>query len=60
MTFALSQDMKNQVEATLVYRPDIGGGYLLLAPAGWQATAVVGANGSYGVTFRIRTIRNKT
>ncbi|MEK3944609.1 hypothetical protein BSK62_23825 [Paenibacillus odorifer] len=52
MTFALSQDMKNQVEATLVYRPDIGGGYLLLAPAGWQATAVVGANGSYGVTFQ--------
>jgi hypothetical protein len=52
MTFALSQEMKNQVEATLVYRPDIGGGYLLLTPAGWQATAVVGANGSYGVTFQ--------
>ncbi|KAA1190994.1 DUF4850 domain-containing protein [Paenibacillus sp. B2(2019)] len=52
MTFALSQKVKNQVEATLVYRPDIGGGYLLLAPAGWLATAVVGANGSYGVTFQ--------
>lgn len=52
MTFALSQEMKNQVEATLVYRPDIGGGYLLLAPAGWKATAVVGANGSFGVTFQ--------
>ncbi|MDH6370189.1 hypothetical protein M2444_001969 [Paenibacillus sp. PastF-3] len=52
MTFALSQEMKNQVEATLVYRPDIGGGYVILAPAGWLATAVVGANGSYGVTFQ--------
>lgn len=52
MTFALSQKVKNQVEATLVYRPDIDGGYLLLAPAGWLATAVVGANGSYGVTFQ--------
>jgi hypothetical protein len=52
MTFALSQEMRNQVEATLVYRPDIGGGYVILAPAGWQATAVVGANGSYGVTFQ--------
>lgn len=52
MTFALSQKMKNQIEATLVYRPDIGGGYVLLAPSGWLATAVVGANGSYGVTFQ--------
>lgn len=52
MTFALAQEMESQIEATLVYRPDIGGGYLLLSPTGWQASAIVGANGSYGVTFQ--------
>lgn len=52
MTFPLEKEMEGQIEATLVYRPDIGGGYLLLVPAGWQAAAVVGANGSYGVTFQ--------
>lgn len=52
ITFPLMKEMVGQIEATLVYRPDIGGGYLLLAPAGWQAEAVVGVNGSYGVTFQ--------
>lgn len=52
MTFPLTPQMKGQVEATLVYRSDLTGGYLLLAPTGWEASAVVGANGSYGVTFQ--------
>lgn len=52
MTFPLTSQMKGQVEVALVYRSDMTGGYLLLAPAGWEASAVVGANGSYGVTFQ--------
>lgn len=43
--------MKDKLQAVLVYRTDMASGYLLLAPIGWEASAVVGANGSYGVTL---------
>ncbi|MBT2291189.1 DUF4850 domain-containing protein [Paenibacillus albidus] len=52
MSFPIAGELADQLEAVLVYRPDMEGGYLLLAPAGWQASALVGANGSYGVTLQ--------
>lgn len=51
MSYRIPPEMKDKLQAVLVYRPDMIGGYLLLAPAGWQTSAIVGANGSYGVTL---------
>lgn len=51
ISYELSPDLKDKLQAVLVYRPDIPGGYLLLAPAGWKASGTVGANGSYGLTL---------
>lgn len=51
MSYRIPPEMKDKLQAVLVYRPDRVGGYLLLAPAGWKASAIVGANGSYGVTL---------
>ncbi|WP_342565694.1 DUF4850 domain-containing protein [Paenibacillus sp. FSL R7-0345] len=51
MTFPLSAGMAGLLQATLVYGSDGKESYLLLSPAGWEASAVIGANGSYGVTF---------
>jgi len=51
MDFALPAELADQLQATLVYRPDGINGYLFLAPAGWFPAAVTGANGSFGVEF---------
>ncbi|MNC06708.1 hypothetical protein D3C75_542290 [compost metagenome] len=51
MTFPLPPDMENKLQAALVFRADTGSAYMLLAPEGWTASAITGANGSYGVTF---------
>lgn len=51
MTFPLSAEIADQLQATLAYGPDGKNSYLLLSPAGWKASAVIGANGSYGITF---------
>lgn len=51
MTFPLQADLEDKLQALLVFQPNTGGAYLLLAPAGWTASAVTGANGSYGVSF---------
>lgn len=51
MSYKIPADMHDKLQAVMVYREDVTGGYLLLAPQGWQASAVVGANGSYGVTL---------
>lgn len=51
MSYELSPDLIDKLQAVLVYRPDMPGGYLLLAPAGWEASGSVGANGSYGLTL---------
>ncbi|KUP24548.1 DUF4850 domain-containing protein [Paenibacillus sp. DMB5] len=51
MTYPLSAEMADQLQATLVYGADGKNSYLLLSPAGWEASAVIGANGSYGLTF---------
>ncbi|MEO2206642.1 DUF4850 domain-containing protein [Paenibacillus pabuli] len=51
MSYELSPELKEKLQAVLVYRPDMQGGYLLLAPAGWKASGSVGANGSYGLTL---------
>ncbi|MNB80767.1 hypothetical protein D3C75_275340 [compost metagenome] len=52
MTFPLTGRVADQLQATLVYRTDAQDSYVLLAPAGWEASAVIGVNGSYGVTYR--------
>lgn len=51
MSYKIPPEMKDKLQAVLVYRTDMIGGYLLLAPIGWEASAIVGANGSYGVTL---------
>ncbi|WP_162551258.1 DUF4850 domain-containing protein [Paenibacillus tepidiphilus] len=51
MTDALPAGLMGELQAALVYHAVGGSGYLLLAPKGWQASAVIGANGSYGTTF---------
>jgi ribosomal protein S16 len=51
MSYQIPAEMQDKLQAVMVYREDVTGGYLLLAPQGWQASAVVGANGSYGVTL---------
>ncbi|WP_379153590.1 DUF4850 domain-containing protein [Paenibacillus sp. sgz5001063] len=51
MTYPLPPNMEGKLQAALVYKADTGSAYMLLAPAGWTASAVTGANGSYGVTF---------
>lgn len=51
MTFELEPEAAEQLQATLVYRPDGIPGYLLLSPAGWIPSASIGANGSFGVEF---------
>ncbi|OKP94305.1 DUF4850 domain-containing protein [Paenibacillus sp. P46E] len=51
MTYPLPPDMEGKLQAALVFRADTGSAYILLAPAGWTASAITGANGSYGVTF---------
>ena len=52
MTLPLTQDMEDKLQATLVYSANGRDNYLLLAPAGWTASAEIGANGSYGVTYQ--------
>lgn len=52
MAYALSAEAAEQLQATLVYGADGKDSYLLLSPAGWNASAVIGANGSYGITFQ--------
>ncbi|WP_019640135.1 DUF4850 domain-containing protein [Paenibacillus fonticola] len=54
MSYKIPPEMQERLQAVLVYRSDMPGGYLLLAPAGWNASAAVGANGSYGVTLSDR------
>ncbi|MFM9279696.1 DUF4850 domain-containing protein [Paenibacillus jiagnxiensis] len=51
MSYKIPAEMQDKLQAVMVYREDVTGGYLLLAPQGWQASAVVGANGSYAVTL---------
>lgn len=51
VSYEIPPAMKDKLQAVLVYRSDMASGYLLLAPIGWEASAVVGANGSYGVTL---------
>lgn len=51
MAFPLSAGDAGELTAVLVYRPDQGPGFLLLAPSGWKAQALVGADGSLGATF---------
>ncbi|WP_158702669.1 DUF4850 domain-containing protein [Paenibacillus faecalis] len=51
MSYKIPPKKKDMLQAVMVYRSDMAGGYMLLAPAGWQASATVGANGSFGVTF---------
>ena len=51
VNYKIPPAMKDKLQAVLIYRSDVAFGYLLLAPIGWEASAVVGANGSYGVTL---------
>ncbi|WP_160034546.1 DUF4850 domain-containing protein [Paenibacillus sp. An7] len=51
VSYKIPPEMKDELQAVLVYRSDMASGYLLLAPTGWEASAVVGADGSYGVTL---------
>lgn len=51
MSYKIPPEMKDRLQAMLVYRSDMAGGYILLAPSGWEASAMIGANGSYGVTL---------
>ena len=51
VSYKIPPEMKDELQAVLVYRSDMDSGYLLLAPIGWEASAIVGANGSYGVTL---------
>ncbi|WP_454192203.1 DUF4850 domain-containing protein [Paenibacillus sp. Marseille-Q7038] len=51
VSFKIPPEMKDDLQAVLIYRSDMASGYLLLAPIGWEASAIVGANGSYGVTL---------
>ncbi|WIV18370.1 DUF4850 domain-containing protein [Paenibacillus polygoni] len=51
VSYKIPPEMKDELQAVLVYRSDMASGYLLLAPIGWEASAIVGANGSYGVTL---------
>lgn len=51
MDFPLPAALADQLQATLVYRPDGIPGYLLLSPTGWIPSASIGANGSFGVEF---------
>ncbi|AIQ40959.1 DUF4850 domain-containing protein [Paenibacillus sp. FSL R5-0912] len=51
MTFPLPAGMEDKLQAALVFQGDTGSAYILLAPAGWKASAITGANGSLGATF---------
>lgn len=51
LSYKIPPEMKDELQAVLIYRSDMASGYLLLAPIGWEASAIVGANGSYGVTL---------
>lgn len=51
MTFPLPAGMEDKLQAALIFQGDTGSAYILLAPAGWKASAVTGANGSLGATF---------
>lgn len=51
VSYKIPPEMKDELQAVLIYRSDMASGYLLLAPIGWEASAIVGANGSYGVSL---------
>ncbi|MBD7967493.1 DUF4850 domain-containing protein [Paenibacillus gallinarum] len=51
VSYKIPAELKDELQAVLIYRSDMASGYLLLAPIGWEASAIVGANGSYGVTL---------
>ncbi|KWX83457.1 hypothetical protein AMQ83_31280 [Paenibacillus riograndensis] len=60
MTFRLPSAMEGKLQAALVFQADTGSAYVLLAPAGWKASAVTGANCSYGVTCEDLANREET
>nr|WP_246246180.1 DUF4850 domain-containing protein [Paenibacillus lemnae] len=51
VNYKIPPEVKDALQAVLVYRDDMMSGYVLLAPIGWDASASVGANGSFGVTL---------